>query len=71
MVNGLPVKSSYRVKPLDVVSVMVTRPPIDTDLVPEDIPLDIVYEDFRCSCCKQTGGYGGSILGMGIIQVRW
>jgi 23S rRNA pseudouridine1911/1915/1917 synthase len=45
LVNGKPVKSSYRVKPLDVVSVMVTRPPADTELVPEDIPLNIVYED--------------------------
>jgi 23S rRNA pseudouridine1911/1915/1917 synthase len=45
LVNGLPVKSSYKVKPADIVSVMVTRPPVDTDLVPEDMPLNIVYED--------------------------
>ena len=45
MVNDKQVKSSYRVKPFDVVSVMVTNPPVDTELVPEDIPLDIVYED--------------------------
>jgi len=45
LVDGKPVKSSYKVKPLDVVSIMVTKPPVDTELVPEDIPLDIVYED--------------------------
>ena len=45
MVNGKSVKSNYRVKPLDVVSVMVTKPPVDTDLIPENIPLNIVYED--------------------------
>jgi 23S rRNA pseudouridine1911/1915/1917 synthase len=45
LVNGAPVKSSYRVKPNDVVSVMVSRPPIDTELVPENIPLNILYED--------------------------
>lgn len=45
IVNGKPVKSGYRVKPLDVVSVMVTRPPVDTELVPEEIPLNIIYED--------------------------
>jgi len=45
LVNGTPVKSNYRVKPLDIVSVMVSHPPVDTELIPEDIPLDIVYED--------------------------
>lgn len=44
-VNGRPVKSSYKVKPLDVVSVMMDRPRYDNDIIPEDIPLDIVYED--------------------------
>ncbi|MDR2118432.1 MAG: RluA family pseudouridine synthase [Tannerellaceae bacterium] len=45
LVNGLPVKSSYRVKPLDVVSVVMTRPPREMEIVPEDIPLHIIYED--------------------------
>jgi 23S rRNA pseudouridine1911/1915/1917 synthase len=44
-VNDVPVKSNYRVKPNDVVTVLVTRPPVDTELIPEDIPLDILYED--------------------------
>lgn len=44
-VNGCPVKSNYRVKPGDVVAVMMDRPRYDSDIVPEDIPLDIVHED--------------------------
>jgi 23S rRNA pseudouridine1911/1915/1917 synthase len=44
-VNNLPVKSNYRMKPLDVVSVVMTRPRRETEILPEDIPLDIVYED--------------------------
>jgi 23S rRNA pseudouridine1911/1915/1917 synthase len=44
-VNGQSVKSNYRVKPLDEVVVMVTTPPRDNVLIPEDIPLEIVYED--------------------------
>lgn len=45
MVGGKPVKSNYRVKPLDVVTVMMDRPRYSTEITPEDIPLDIVYED--------------------------
>lgn len=45
IVNGRPVKSNYRVKPLDVVSVVMDRPRYELEIIPEDIPLDIVYED--------------------------
>ncbi|MDR1225983.1 MAG: RluA family pseudouridine synthase [Prevotellaceae bacterium] len=45
LVNGKPVKSSYRVKPLDVISVVMPYPPRDTEIVPENIPLNIAYED--------------------------
>ena len=45
MANGKPVKSSYKVKPCDVLTVMMDRPRYDNDIIPEDIPLDIVYED--------------------------
>ena len=44
-VNGKPVKSNYKVKPLDTVSVMLDRPRYETTIEPEDIPLDVVYED--------------------------
>ena len=44
-VNDVPVKSSYRVKPFDVVRVMLSHPPFENLILPENIPLDIVYED--------------------------
>jgi 23S rRNA pseudouridine1911/1915/1917 synthase len=44
-VNDIPVKSNYRVKPLDVVRVMLSHPPFENLILPEDIPLDIVFED--------------------------
>lgn len=45
MANGKPVKSSYKVKPMDVITVMMDRPRYENEVIPEDIPLDIVYED--------------------------
>ncbi len=45
LVNGKPVKSNYRVKPFDVVSLVMDRPKYELEIIPEDIPLDIVYED--------------------------
>ena len=45
MANDKPVKRSYKVKPGDVIKVMLDRPFYDNDITPEDIPLDIVYED--------------------------
>lgn len=44
-VNGRPEKCSYKVRPCDVVQVMMDRPRHSTEIIPEDIPLDIVYED--------------------------
>lgn len=44
-VNGSAVKSNYKVKPGDVVTVLFEHPPYEYLLVPEDIPIDIVYED--------------------------
>ena len=38
MENGKPVKSSYKVKPCDVLTVMMDRPRYDNDIIPEDIP---------------------------------
>lgn len=44
-VNDHPVKSNYKVRPDDVVTLMLDRPRHDTTIEPEDIPLDVVYED--------------------------
>lgn len=45
IVNGRPVKSSYKVKAGDVVSIVMDRPRYELEIIPEDIPLNIVYED--------------------------
>jgi 23S rRNA pseudouridine1911/1915/1917 synthase len=45
LVNGSPTKSSYKVRPHDVIQVVLPNPPRTTELLPENIPLDIVYED--------------------------
>lgn len=44
-VNGSPVKPSYKVKPGDLVQIVLPTPPREIELIPEDIPIDIVYED--------------------------
>lgn len=44
-VNDVPVKSNYKVKPFDVVRVLLPHPPFENRIDPENIPLDIVYED--------------------------
>ncbi|WP_395063830.1 RluA family pseudouridine synthase [Flavobacterium sp.] len=44
-VNDVPVKSNYKVKPLDVIRILLSHPPYENRVDPEDIPLDIVYED--------------------------
>ena len=44
-VNGKPVKSNYKIRPLDVITLMLDHPKHDSTILPEDIPLDIVYED--------------------------
>ena len=45
LVNGKAVKSNYRVKPFDVVTIVMDRPRYELEIIAEDIPLDIVYED--------------------------
>lgn len=44
-VNNTDIKSNYKVRPKDIVTVSLPEPPRDTEVVPEDIPLDIRYED--------------------------
>jgi len=45
LVNGKAVKANYKVKPEDEVSIVFEYPPREIELIPEDIPIDIVYED--------------------------
>src|SRR5690606_24638501 len=45
LVNGAVVKPNYKVKPYDEISIVMAYPPRETEVLPENIPLDIVYED--------------------------
>ncbi|MDR2927661.1 MAG: RluA family pseudouridine synthase [Cytophagaceae bacterium] len=44
-VNEISVKPNYRVKPHDVISIVMAYPPHELEIIPQDIPLDVVYED--------------------------
>lgn len=45
LVNNVAVKSNYRIKPQDVISVVMAHPPRETEVLPENIPLNILFED--------------------------
>ncbi len=55
-VNGSDVKPNYKVHPLDEISVMLPEPPRDEELVPENIPLDIVFEDEHLLIVNKPAG---------------
>ena len=44
-VNDKPVKSNYKIKPCDVITVVMDRPRRELEIIPEDIPIQVVYED--------------------------
>jgi 23S rRNA pseudouridine1911/1915/1917 synthase len=54
-VNGKPVKSNYKVRPNDVITLMLDHPKHDTSIVAEDIPLNIVYEDDALMAVEHLG----------------
>lgn len=45
LVNNIAVKSNYRIKPSDLIQIVLPNPPREIELIPQDIPLDIVFED--------------------------
>ncbi|EKB50136.1 RluA family pseudouridine synthase [Cecembia lonarensis] len=56
LVNGKPTKSNYKIKPLDEIKVLLEKPPRDTEVVAEPIPLDIVYEDDQLLVVNKPAG---------------
>ena len=55
-VNDVPVKSNYKVKAFDVVRVLLEYPPFENLIIPENIPLDIVYEDDQLLVINKPAG---------------
>src|SRR5438034_5971331 len=45
LVNEKAVRSSYKVKPKDVITIVFAHPPREIELIPQNIPIKIVYED--------------------------
>jgi 23S rRNA pseudouridine1911/1915/1917 synthase len=71
LVNGKSVKPNYKVKPLDDISIVLPYPKRELELIAENIPLDIIYEDdFLVVINKQAnmvvhpgyGNYSGTIV---------
>ncbi len=55
-VNNKPVKSNYKVHPHDVIAISLPEPPRDTDVVPENIPLNLVFEDEHLLVINKPAG---------------
>lgn len=56
LVNGISVKPNYKVKPLDTITILLPHPPRETDIIPENIPLDVVYEDESILVVNKAAG---------------
>ena len=68
LVNNVAVKSNYRIKPQDVISVVMTHPPRETVVLPENIPLNILFEDDHLIVINKNPGM--PIL-MELCSMRW
>ena len=75
-VNDKPVKSNYKVRPGDVITLMLDRPKHETSIIAEDIPLQIVYEDNVLMVVNKPAGMvvhsgAGNFTGTLINAVAW
>lgn len=70
-VNGVPVKSNYKIKPLDQICIYSDTSPEETEVLPEEMKLDIVYEDADLMVINKpaglvvhpgSGNYRGTLL---------
>ncbi|MBK9290408.1 MAG: RluA family pseudouridine synthase [Bacteroidetes bacterium] len=71
LVNGQAVKQNYRVKPSDVVTVVFSFPPREIEIIPQQIPVEVVYEDESLIVVNKQAGlvvhpghgnYSGTLL---------
>jgi len=75
-VNGTPVKSNYKVRPNDVITLMLDRPKHDNTIVAEDMPLNVVYEDNEIMVINKPAGLvvhpgAGNFRGTLINAIAW
>lgn len=78
-VNGEKVKSNYKVKPEDIVQVVLSYPPREVELVPEDIPVPILYQDTDVIVIQKApgmvvhpgyGNYDGTLVNALLFQFQ-
>ena len=75
-VNDRPVKSNYKVRPNDVITLMLDRPRHDSTIEAEDISLNIVYEDAELLVVDKPAGLvvhpgAGNFHGTLVNAVAW
>ncbi|MCH4148190.1 MAG: RluA family pseudouridine synthase [Prevotella sp.] len=75
-VNEKPVKSNYKVRPGDIITLMLDQPRHDSTIEAEDIPLDVVYEDSDLMVINKPAGLvvhpgAGNFHGTLINAVAW
>ncbi len=76
LVNGQAVKSNYKVKPGDIITIEMDRPRREIDIIPENIPLNIVYEDDDVMVINKTAGLvvhpgHGNYTGTLVNAIAW
>ena len=55
-VNDEEVKTNYKIRPADVVTISFPKPKIETEIIPQDIPLNVVYEDDHLMVINKEAG---------------
>lgn len=75
-VGDKPVKSNYKVRPGDVITLRLEQPKHDTTIYPEDIPINIIYEDDQLMIVNKEAGMvvhpgAGNFTGTLINAVAW
>jgi 23S rRNA pseudouridine1911/1915/1917 synthase len=76
LANDKPVKSNYKVKPCDVIAVVMDRPRKEMEIIPENIPLDVVYEDNELMVVNKPPGLvvhpgHGNYTGTLVNAIAW
>ena len=59
LVNGKVVKQNYKVKPADIITVVMSTPPKVVDIFPQELELNIVYEDDDVIIINKPAGMVG------------
>ena len=79
LVNKKPVKANYKVKPMDNISILLPQPPREIELIAEDIPFDIMYEDDDIIVVNKKAGmvvhpgfanYSGTLLNALLFHIQ-